>query len=52
MEVRLKYMNTETQCGGDPDQIITWGGPVAIFRCGYQNFSVREIQPPAIAETI
>lgn len=41
-----------TQCGGDPDQIITWGGPVATFRwdsatdVDIKNFSVREIQPP------
>ena len=39
-------------CGGDPDQIITWGGPVATFRwdsatdVDIKNFSVREIQPP------
>jgi hypothetical protein len=24
--------NQGTQCGGDPDKIITWGGPVATFR--------------------
>ena len=40
------------QCGGDPDQIITWGGPLAIFRwdeatdVDIKDFSVREIQPP------
>jgi hypothetical protein len=39
-------------CGGDPDQIITWGGPIATFRWDYatdvdfKNFSVREIEPP------
>lgn len=39
------------QCGGDPDQIITWGGPVALFRwdeatdVDIKDFSVREIQP-------
>jgi hypothetical protein len=44
--------NQGTQCGGDPDQIITWGGPVATFRwdsatdVDIKNFSVREIQPP------
>jgi hypothetical protein len=41
------------ECGGDPDQIITWGGPIATFRwdgatnVDVKNFSVREIQPPA-----
>jgi hypothetical protein len=41
------------ECGGDPDQIITWGGPIATFRWDNANdvdikkFSVREIQPPA-----
>ena len=40
------------RCGGLPDQIITWGGPVATFRwdganeVDIKNFSVREIQPP------
>jgi hypothetical protein len=44
--------NQGTQCGGNPDQIITWGGPVATFRwdsatdVDIKNFSVREIQPP------
>jgi hypothetical protein len=39
-------------CGGDPDQIITWGGPIATFRWDYatdvdfKNLSVREIQAP------
>ena len=39
-------------CGGNPDQIITWGGPLAIFRwdeatdVDIKDFSVREIQPP------
>jgi hypothetical protein len=39
------------RCGGRPDQIITWGGPVATFRwdganeVDIKNFSVREIQP-------
>ena len=38
------------ECGGAPDQIITWGGPVATFRwdgatdVDIKNFSVREIQ--------
>ena len=39
-------------CGGAPDQIITWGGPIATFRwdhatdVDFKNFSVREIQAP------
>ena len=39
-------------CGGAPDQIITWGGPIATFRwdhatnVDFKNFSVREIEPP------
>ena len=40
-----------TRCGGDPDQIITWGGPIATFRwdsatsVDIKNLSVREIEP-------
>jgi hypothetical protein len=40
------------ECGGDPDQIVTWGGPIATFRwdnaadVDIKDFSVREIQPP------
>jgi F5/8 type C domain/Putative metal-binding motif len=40
------------ECKGAPDQIITWGGPIATFRwdgatdVDIKNFSVREIQPP------
>jgi hypothetical protein len=40
------------QCGGNPDQIITWGGPLAVFRwdeatdVDIKDFSVREIQSP------
>jgi hypothetical protein len=40
------------ECGGEPDQILTWGGPIATFRwdgaddVDIKNFSVREIQPP------
>jgi hypothetical protein len=40
-------------CNGDPDQILSWGGPIATFRwdgatsVDIKNFSVREIQPPA-----
>jgi hypothetical protein len=40
-------------CGAaNPDQIITWGGPIAIFGWDHfnavdiKNFSIREIQPP------
>ncbi len=39
-------------CGGKPDQIITWGGPIATFRwdkttdVDIKDFSIREIQPP------
>ena len=44
------------QCEGDPDQIITWGGPIATFRwdntkdVDIKNFSIREIQPPPISK--
>ncbi|MDQ3839232.1 MAG: discoidin domain-containing protein [Thermoproteota archaeon] len=44
--------DTGEECGGEPDQIITWGGPIATFRwdgasdVDIKNFSVREIQPP------
>jgi hypothetical protein len=40
------------ECGGAPDQIITWGGPVATFRwdnardVDFKNLSVREIEVP------
>ena len=40
------------KCGGAPDQIITWGGPIAVFRWDNANgvsikdLSVREIKPP------
>ncbi len=40
------------KCGISPDQIITWGGPIATFRwdnakdVDIKNFSVREIIPP------
>jgi hypothetical protein len=39
-----------THCGGSPDQIITWGGPISTFRwdrmpdVDIKNLSVREIQ--------
>lgn len=41
-----------TECGGAPDQIITWGGPITTFRwdtatdVDFKNLSVREIIPP------
>jgi hypothetical protein len=40
-------------CNGSPDQIITWGGPIATFRwdsatdVDFKWLSVREIQPPS-----
>jgi hypothetical protein len=42
----------DTQCGGAPDQIISWGGPITTFRwdtatdVDFKNLSVREIVPP------
>ena len=44
--------NEGKECNGAPDQIITWGGPIATFRwdtatdVDFKNLSVREIQPP------
>jgi hypothetical protein len=43
--------NQGGECKGAPDQIITWGGPVAAFRwdnanIDIKNLSVREIVPP------
>ena len=41
-----------TACGGTPDQIISWGGPITTFRwdtatdVDFKNLSVREIVPP------
>jgi len=43
--------NAGGECGGRPDQIISWGGPLATFRwdnafdVDIKDFSVREIQP-------
>ena len=43
--------NNGGECGGTPDQIITWGGPIATFRwdsasdVDIRDFSVREIAP-------
>jgi hypothetical protein len=45
--------DTGSECGGEDDQIITWGGPIATFRwdaandVDIKNLSVREIQPPS-----
>jgi hypothetical protein len=42
----------DPNCGGADNQIITWGGPIAIFRwdniddMDVKDFSVREINPP------
>jgi hypothetical protein len=42
----------DTACGGAPDQIISWGGPITTFRwdtatdVDFKNLSVREILPP------
>jgi F5/8 type C domain/Bacterial Ig domain len=44
--------NDGGECNGAPDQIISWGGPVASFRwdgansVDIKNLSVREIAPP------
>jgi hypothetical protein len=44
--------STMNRCGGKPDQLITWGSPVATFRwdgtadVDFRNLSVREIEPP------
>jgi hypothetical protein len=44
--------NQGGHCGGDSDQIMTWGGPIATFSwdnfnaVDIKNFSIREIQPP------
>ena len=44
--------NQGGECNGAPDQIITWGGPIATFRwdtatdVDFKNLSVREIVPP------
>jgi len=41
-----------TACGGAPDQIISWGGPITTFRwdtatdVDFKFLSVREIKPP------
>ena len=49
---RGDWGSTMNRCGGEPDQLITWGSPVATFRwddtanVDFRNLSVREIQPP------
>jgi hypothetical protein len=43
--------NDGQECGGRPDQIISWGGPLAVFRwdnaddVDIKDFSLREIMP-------
>jgi hypothetical protein len=40
-------------CGATNTQVITWGGPIAVFRwdniddMDVKDFSIREIQPPS-----
>ena len=42
-----------TKCGGSNNTIITWGGPIAVFRwdqipdMDVKYFNVREIQDPS-----
>ena len=45
-----------SECEGSPDQIVSWGGPIATFRwddaedVDFKNLSVREITPvPGVA---
>ncbi len=44
--------NEGDHCSGNPDQIITWGGPIATYRwdrasdVDFKWLSVREIKPP------
>jgi hypothetical protein len=50
---RGSWGSTMNRCGGAPDQLITWGSPVATFRwdktasVDFKNLSVREIDPPS-----
>ncbi|MEP0826876.1 MAG: carbohydrate-binding protein [Nitrososphaera sp.] len=43
--------DSDNKCGGDDDQIVTWGGPIVTFRwddaddVDFKWFSVREIDP-------
>jgi hypothetical protein len=45
--------STMNRCGGAPDQLITWGSPVATFRwdktanVDFNDLSIREIEPPS-----
>ena len=47
-----RWGNAGRRCGGTSDQIITWGGPVAILRLDgvedaeIKNISIREIHTP------
>jgi hypothetical protein len=49
---RGRWGTADVECGGAPDQIITWGGPITTFRwdsatdVDFKNLSVREIVPP------
>jgi hypothetical protein len=49
---RGAWGSTMNRCGGAPDQLMTWGSPVATFRwddtadVDFRNLSVREIDPP------
>ena len=46
-----KWGDRDRRCGGEPDQIITWGGPIAQLRIdgadevNVKNLSIREIDP-------
>ncbi|MGB7955459.1 MAG: hypothetical protein WCF23_15890, partial [Candidatus Nitrosopolaris sp.] len=46
------FGNAGGECGGAPDQIITWGGPIVTYRwdnspdVDVKDLSVREIQAP------
>jgi hypothetical protein len=48
---RGNWGSTMNRCGGVPDQLITWGSPVATFRwdktanVDFNNLSIREIEP-------
>jgi hypothetical protein len=50
---RGNWGSTMNRCGGTPDQLITWGSPVATFRwdktanVDFNNLSIREIEPPS-----
>jgi len=47
----INYFKLWGYCVGDPDQIITWRGPIATFwwdsatDVNFKNLSVREIEP-------